>query len=220
MANAEPETTQLRIDPVVASAEEIVRRVREELSEHQGLDSAAQGVARAAREAQQVSGRLRKPWGLHRMPALFLAAALIVFGAWIYWRFLHLKTLVIALPAQDAIELRESVLQTGRIKILERTTEGSRESLALLSEGKVDLAFLQGGFEIHPALPRLQIPQSEVLLFFLKESVSGPAEIKRVLTSSENQGSHTVAQLFAKIWRIEDRVEYVFDWRELTVDPC
>jgi hypothetical protein len=154
MANAEPETTQLRIDPVVASAEEIVRRVREELSEHQGLDSAAQGVARAAREAQQVSGRLRKPWGLHRMPALFLAAALIVFGAWIYWRFLHLKTLVIALPARDAIELRENVLQTGRIKILERTTEGSRESLALLSEGKVDLAFLQGGFEIPRALPR------------------------------------------------------------------
>jgi hypothetical protein len=116
MANAEPETTQLRIDPVVASAEEIVRRVREELSEHQGLDSAAQGVARAAREAQQVSGRLRKPWGLHRMPALFLAAALIVFGAWIYWRFLHLKTLVIALPARDRSNCAKTCCKPGGSK--------------------------------------------------------------------------------------------------------
>ena len=36
-ANPSFETTQLRIDPVVESAEEIVRRVREELPEHQGL---------------------------------------------------------------------------------------------------------------------------------------------------------------------------------------
>jgi hypothetical protein len=111
------------------------------------------------------------------------------------------------------------VLQKGRIQIREQTTEGSRESLALLTEEKVDLAFLQGGFEIPPALPRLQIPQSEILLFFLKEGVSGPAEIRHVLTSSEDQGSHTVARQFAKFWRIEDRVDYLHDWRELTVDP-
>ncbi len=58
-----------------------------------------------------------------------------------------------------------------------------------------------------------------MLLFFLKEGISGPAEIRQMLTSSEDQGSHTVAQQFAKIWRIEDRVTYLFDWRELTVNP-
>jgi hypothetical protein len=219
MEHTEPAATLLRIDPVVASAEEIVRRVREELSEHQGLDSAANGVARAAREAQRVSRRLRRPWGLHRMPALFLAAALLVFGVWIYWRFLHVKTLVIALPERDAIELHERVLQSGRIHIRQYTTDGSRDGLALLVDDKVDLAFVQGGFEIPPTLPRLQIPQSEMLLFFLKEGVSGPADVRHVLTSSKDQGSHTVTRQFAKIWRIENQVDYLHDWRDLTVNP-
>ena len=219
MQNTEPEAIQLRIDPVVASAEEIVRRVREELPEHQGLDSAAQGVARAAREAQRISRRLRSPWGLHRLPALFLAAVLVVFGAWIYWRFLHVKTLIIALPERDAIELHERVNQSGRIKIRERTTEGSRESLALLSAEQVDLAFVQGGLEIPAHLPRLQIPQAETLLFFLREGISKPSEIRQVLTSSEGQGSHTVLREFVRIWEIEGEVEYLHTWRELTTDP-
>ncbi len=220
MGKSKLETTQLRIDPVVESAEEIVRRVREELSEHQGLDSAAQGVARAAREAQRISKKLKRPWGLHRLPAMFLAAALLIFGVWIYLRFLHVKTLVIALPERDAIELHERVLQTGRIQIREQKTVGSREGLELLNEGKVDLAFIQGGLKIPPALPRLVIPQSETLLFFLKDGVNDPTEIRHVLTSSKDQGSHTVARQFAEIWRINDRVDYIHDWRELTVNPA
>lgn len=213
-----PDTTQLRIDPVVESAEEIVRRVRDELSEHQGLDSAAQGVARAAREAQQVSRRLKRPWGLHRLPVFFLAVALIVFGVWIYWRFLRVQTLTIALPERDAIQLHERVVETGRIKIKEKPTLGSSESLALLSSGKVDLAFVQGGLDIPAGLPSLQIPQSETLLFFLREGMDGPQDVRLMMTSSENQGSHTVAQQFVKFWRIEDQVEYLHDWRPLTAD--
>ncbi|MCA9070224.1 MAG: hypothetical protein KDA84_14925, partial [Planctomycetaceae bacterium] len=209
---------QLRIDPVVESAEEIVRRVREELSEHQGLDSAAQGVARAAREAQQVSRKLRRPWGLHRLPAMFLAVALIVFGVWIYWRFLRVETLTIALPERDAIQLHTRVLETGRVIIQEKPTLGSSESLELLSNEEVDLAFIQGGVKIPPGLPRLQIPQSETLLFFLREGIAGPQEIRLMMTSSENQGSHTVAQQFAEIWRIDRQVEYLHDWREMTAD--
>lgn len=218
MGNAESDTVQLRIDPVVESAEEIVRRVRDELSEHQGLDSAAQGVARAAREAQQVSRKLRKPWGLHRLPALFLGLALIFFAVWIYWRFLRVETLTIALPERDAIQLHERVLETGRIKIEEKPTVGSRESLTLLSEGKVDLAFIQGGLDIPAGLPRLQIPQSESLLFFLREGIDGPKDVRLMMTSSENQGSHTVARQFAKYWRIERQVKYLHDWRQMTAD--
>ncbi len=220
MGKSELETTQLRIDPVVESAEEIVRRVREELPEHKGLDGAAQGVARAAREAQQISKKLKRPWGLHRLPAMFLAVTLLVFGAWIYWRFLHVKTLVIALPERDAIELHERVVETGRIHIREHKTVGSREGLELLKEEKVDLAFIQGGLDIPPGLPRLEIPQSETLLFFLKEGVNDPTELRRILTSSKGQGSHTVARQFAEIWRIADRVGYLHDWRELTVNPA
>lgn len=219
MGNTKPESIELLIDPVVTSAEEIVRKVREELPEHKGLDSAAQGVARAAREAQRISRQLRKPLGLHRLPAVFLGLALLVFGVWIYWRFLHVKTLAIALPMTDAVELHERVNEGGRIRIRERTTEGSRESLELLMQEKVDLAFIQGGFEIPPNLPRLQIPQSETLLFFLREGIRGPEEIRELMTSAEGQGSHTIAREFAKFWRIENQIEYVFDWREMTGSP-
>jgi hypothetical protein len=162
---------------------------------------------------------LQKPFGLHRLPAVFLGLALLMFGVWIYWRFLHVKTLVIALPSADAVELHERVNEGGRIRIREHTTEGSRESLKLLTEEKVDLAFLQGGFEIPPQLPKLQIPQSETLLFFLRDGVSGPADVRHILTSAEGQGSHTIAQEFAKIWRIENQVDYLFDWREMAADP-
>ncbi len=219
MGNPKPETLRFRMEPVAEQAEGIVRRVREELSEHQGLDSAAQGVAKAAREAQRVSLQLRKPWGLHRLPVFFLAATILAFGGWTYWRFVHVKTLTIALPKRDAIELTARVNQSGRIKIQDQITAGSQENLVLLNEGKVDLAFIQGGLEIPPALPRLEIPQSETLLFFLKDGVKSLADVRVILTSSENQGSHTVAQQFAKIWGIERQVEYVFDWRTLTADP-
>lgn len=220
MGKSESDGMNLRLDPVVESAEEIHRKVREELSEHEGLDAAALGVKRAAQEAQRVSRQLKKPWGLHRMPALFLGIAVLVFGLWIYWRFLHVKTLVIALPERDAIELHERVLQSGRIEIREQTTVGSRESLSLLVENQVDLAFVQGGIEIPHGLPRLEIPQSETLLLFLREGVEGPDDIEDILTSSEGQGSHTVAQQFAKIWQIGSRVNYLHDWRRMTAEPA
>lgn len=218
MGQSDSKTQRLAIDPVVENAEEIVKRVQNELPEHQGLDSAAQGVVRAVREAQSVSRRLRRPWGLHRFPVFFLAITLIVFGNWIYWRFLHVKTLVIALPERDAIELHERVLNARRIKIKEKRTVGSGESLELLKSGQVDLAFIQGGVEIPATLPQLMIPQSEALLYFVRARTSSPADIRLLMTSEEGQGSHSVARKFAELWRIDEQVQYLHDWRKLTSD--
>ena len=64
---------RLKIGPVVLNAEEVKRRVEQELPQHTGLISLAAGVATAARDAEHVAQRLRRPFGLHRLPAAFLA---------------------------------------------------------------------------------------------------------------------------------------------------
>ena len=90
---------RLRIEPVVGVAEALAKRIRAELPTHDGLATAAGGVAAAARQAERVARSMKSPLSLHRLPAMFLAGALICLGIWIYWRFFYVATLTIALPA-------------------------------------------------------------------------------------------------------------------------
>jgi hypothetical protein len=209
---------RLKIGPVAERAEEVVRRVKAELPTHEGLGRAAGGVAKAAREAERVARRLRRPWGLHRLPALFLAGAIIALTGWLYYRFLHVSTLKIALPTRDAVELHERVDTPGRIKLQLVEVPGSRDSAKLLAAGEVDVAFVQGGIELPRDLPRLEVPETEVLLFFVREGVGGIGEVDQILTSEAGQGSHTVAQDFLKVWGREGQVEFLHTWRDFTAD--
>src|SRR5262245_39457517 len=68
---------RLRIAPVIAAAEAVSLRVQTDLPTHQGLAGAAANVASAAREAERVSKEIKRPWSLHRLPAIFLAVALL-----------------------------------------------------------------------------------------------------------------------------------------------
>jgi hypothetical protein len=209
---------RLKIGPVVERAEEIVQRVRAELPTHEGLGRAAGGVAKSAREAEHVARRLRRPWGLHRLPALFLAVALVALTAWLYYRFLHVSTLKIALPTRDAVELHERIDTPGRVKLQLVEVPGSRDSAKLLTAGEVDVAFVQGGIALPRDLPRLEVPETEVLLFFLRDGVQGIREVDEILTSEAGQGSHTVALDFLKLWGREGRVKFLHTWRELTAN--
>ena len=211
---------RLEIDPVIQRAEHLAEHVERELPAHSGIIRAAQGVAQAAHEAKRVARALRRPWGLHRLPALFLAVALLLFGGWVYWNFLHVATLTIALPEEDAIQLRERTARSGRVRFQKRTTEGSREGAQLLLEGKVDLAFVQGGIPIAEDLPRLQNPRSEVVLYFVRNGIDHPVQVRKILTSAEGQGSHSVTQVFADLWKIADHVQFVYDWRKFSADPA
>ncbi len=209
---------RLKIDPVIENAEEIAERVKRELPSHAGIARAARGVAEAAHEAKRVSRSLQRPWGLHRLPAVFLAIALLLFGSWIYWRFFHVATLTIAVPERDATELRQRLAARDRVRFRTRLTRGSRENAALLDEGSVDLAFVQGGIPISDDLPRLETSKPELVLFFVREHITHPTLVRRILTSVKGQGSHSVGLAFARIWQIEDRVEFVHEWKGLTGD--
>jgi hypothetical protein len=134
---------RLEIQPVIQRSEELAERVQRELPNHAGLIRAAAGVAGSAREAKRAARTLQRPWGLHRLPALFLAVALLIFVAWIYGQFVHVSTLRIAVPEEDAVELQQQLSRSSRVKFQKVVTKGSRESAELLSESKVDLAFVQ-----------------------------------------------------------------------------
>ncbi|MHB0958229.1 MAG: hypothetical protein ACYC0X_12180 [Pirellulaceae bacterium] len=205
---------RLEIQPVIERAEELAQRVERELPNHAGLIRAAGGVADSAREAKRVARTLHRPWGLHRLPALFLAVALLLFMAWIYWHFIHVSTLRIAVPEEDAVELHQQLSRSRRVKLQQVVTRGSQASAELLAEKKVDLAFVQGGIPLPESLPRLKNPSSEVVLYFIRDGAQHPRDVRRIMTSAAGQGSHTVAQAFARYWRIDEQVQFLHDWRQ------
>ena len=211
---------RLDIDPVIQRAEQLAEQVRRELPSHGGIIRAAQGIAEAAHEAKRVARALRRPWGLHRLPAAFAAVALLLFAVWIYWNFFYVATLRIALPKEDAMQLHERLAHGGRVRFEKTLTEGSRESLQLLLNNQVDLAFIQGGIPVPDDLPRRQNPSPELVLYFVRQGVNHPQDIRRMLTSAPGQGSHSVAQVFARTWEIDGQVQFVHDWRPFNADPA
>ena len=211
------ERLRLEIEPVIRSAERLREEVLRLLPAHQGLPALAASVAKAAREAETVSRKLKKPFGLHRLPVLFLAIALVFFIGWLYLHFFSVATLTIALPDRDASELRTRVSSDRRLLFRPVIVRGSREAAELVSAGKVDLAFVQGGLPIAADLARLETQQPEHVLWFLRSDVSA-GSVKRILTSLSGEGSHTVAQAFLKAWKIEGQVEFIHDWKRLCED--
>src|SRR5262245_48649095 len=179
---------------------------------------AAEGVAAAARQAERVSRSMKSPLSLHRLPAAFLAAALVCLAIWIYWRFFYVATLTIAMPDRDASELRERLAGRERLNFRPVIVPGSREAVREVAAGEVDLAFVQGGLEIPADLPRLETPSPELVLLLVRDRVENIRDIRRVLTSTEGEGSHSVWQHFAKAWGIGRDVQVVFDWQRLTDD--
>lgn len=218
-AESQHRPLRLDIDPVIRRAEHLAEQVHRELPGHDGLIRAAAGIAEAAHEAKRVARALRRPWGLHRLPAAFAALALLAFGGWIYWNFFHAATLRIAVPAEDATQLRERLAHAGRVKFAITVTAGSRQGLQLLLSDKADLTFVQGGIPLPDDLPRRQNPTPELVLYFVRQGVQHPQGVRRVLTSAAGQGSHSVVQVFARLWDLEGQVQFVHDWREFNASP-
>lgn len=208
---------RLDIGPVVRRADEICETVQSRLTSHRGLTRASHGVAAAAREAEQVARRLKRPLGLHRMPALFLFASLGLFGLWVWYQFFHVSELTIALSARDAVALKRNV--ETRVRFVPLETIGSRLSVKAVVHGEADLAFVQGGIDFPDNLLHTELESSELVLFYLRDGIPGPAAVRKVLTSSEGQGSHTLAQKFFRIWDIDQQVSFTHDWRDLTDSP-
>lgn len=209
---------QLRIAGIVAQAHSILERVSTDLPAHEGLKEAVQLTESAALKAERLSAQMKRPWSPHRLPVVFLGAALLFLAAWLYWQFLHVSTLSLALPNRDATMLRRAagVGAGARVSVSTVDAKGSREAADMVARGMVDLAFVQGGIPISPELLRLETPGPEVVLFFMRPGVEAP---RVVLTSLEGEGSHTVAQAYfeARGHRERGPLRFVYGWADLTL---
>jgi hypothetical protein len=217
MIHTRQQLLRLKIEGVIASAEHVGERIRTELPTHSGLAGVAEHVATAAREADRLSRRLKKPWSLHRAPAFFLAAAILLLGIWTYWRFFHVSILSVALPDRDASELRKLIADQSRVAFRSVFVPGSREGSEMVARGDVDLAFVQGGISIASDLPRLETPSPELVLWMTRENAENPGGARRVLTSAEDEGSHAVAVDFMRAWSIDSRVTFLHEWQDLSM---
>src|SRR5439155_4913065 len=187
--NQKPQTSlRLKIEPLVGVAEALAGRVKAELPTHDGLAAASDGVAAAARQAERVSRSMKSPLSPHRLPAAFLAAALVCLGVWIYWRFFYVATLTIALPDRDAAELRQRIAGPRRVDFQWVEVPGSREAVERVAAGNVDLAFVQGGLRIPVELPRLETPSPELVIWLTRDAAARPSQVKKVLTSLKGEG--------------------------------
>ena len=123
------------------------------------------------------------------------------------------------MPEEDAVQLQQQLSQQpGPIPTGQH--EGLAASVQLLSEGQVDLAFVQGGIPLPEDLLAIKNPSSEAVLYFVREGVHHPHGVKRIMTSSESQGSHAVAQVFTQLWQIDDQVRFTYDWRSFSHDDA
>lgn len=206
---------ELKIEGIINAAESVRERIQADLPNHSGLAGAVDHIVAAALSAQKVSNQVKGIFSLHRLPALFLAAALLLLLAWTYWNFFHVSTLSIALAQRDTEDVLRLAAKTNRVRLKPSYVPGSREAAELVQAGKVDLAFVQGGMKIADHLPRLKTPAEEVVFFLTRAEKSNPAEIKKVITSLEGEGSHTVAQEFFAIWGAT-QVKYEHSWSDFT----
>ena len=205
---------RLLITPIISQATTLTDRVQKELPTHEGLQRATRMVAGAAEKAERIAVSMRRPWSPHRLPVMFLGAALVGLLTFLYLQFFQVSTLSLALPDRDAELIRENLAADGRVNVNVVEVAGSREAAALLAKGEVDLGFIQGGVPIPPHLLRLESPTPELVMYFVRDRITGPMQVKKVLTSVEGEGSHSVAIAFFGAWSVP--VTYLHAWKDVT----
>jgi hypothetical protein len=205
---------EISIDGIIEAAERVRARIATQLPNHSGLAGAVEHVVGAAEAARDVTSRIRRPFSLQRLPLYFLTMALVLLGFWLYWSFVYESTLTIAMPDRDTKDIVRTSVLSNRIRLEPMFVPGSREALALVQSESVDLAFVQGGMPIPDSLPRLRTPSDELVFWLTRSPEMRPSQVHRVITSLEEEGSHTVAKSFFEAWG-SSNIEYVHTWNEI-----
>lgn len=207
---------QLEIEKILEHAEQVAEEIVRELPNHDGLHHLAGNVIESVREADRCTRAMSRPWSLHRLPPYFLITSIALLLAWLYWQFLHVASVEVALPSSDAAALRAQLDEAEDLRPTIRITAGSRENIELLMRGEVDIGFVQGGIEIPAELPRHELPARETVLLFVRPGLSRLGAAKVILTSIAEQGSHSVLQDFLRAARIGTVPSMRHEWAMLS----
>ncbi|MDB5965373.1 MAG: hypothetical protein JWQ72_1873 [Polaromonas sp.] len=110
-----------------------------------------------------------------------------------------------------AAALRDEVLPEGvRLDVL--PTDGSKEALTLVSEGKLDFALIQGGLELpFPNVTHVANLAPELLHFLVRPDIKDIAGMRgvRINLGSKKGGTRVVAKQLLEFSGMQDGVDYV-----------
>lgn len=204
---------KLQIEGIIESATRIQSRIEKDLASHSGLGIAVGEVITAANHAKRVSQKARNPWSINKLPAIFLAFALISFLVWIYWNFLHVSIVSIAVPSSDFTEENLKSLRKNTLRPV--LVDSSAQAIEELNRKRVDFALIQGGIPLSPQWVTLRTPSDEWLVWMTRPGKNLPKSFHSVLTGPKGEGSHSVAIDFFKRWECLDSVEFIHEWSEL-----
>jgi len=110
-----------------------------------------------------------------------------------------------------ASALRDEVATTGLLLDV-LPTKGSQEALALVSEGKLDLALIQGGLDLPFArVNHVATLEPELLHFLVRPDIKDMAGLrgKRINLGSKSGGTRVIAKQLLEFSGMKDGVDYV-----------
>jgi hypothetical protein len=207
----------LKIEGIIEGAERIRQKIAVELPTHSGLAGAVEEVNKAALEAKRVALEGKRFFSLHRLPALFLAFALLAFLFWAYWNFFLDRSITVAIPRQDHRE--ENLRYFRKAKMTVQQVETSSQAVLAVTTGKADVAFIQAGIPVQDQLRVLQTPILEYVIWMTRLSRPIDKPIFNVLTSIKNEGSHDVAKDFFRKWKFPSDIVFHHDWDKVVAAP-
>ena len=207
----------LKIEGIIDGAERIRQKIAVELPTHSGLAGAVEEVNKAALEAKRVALEGKRFFSLHRLPALFLAFALLAFLFWAYWNFFLDRSITVAIPRQDHREENLRYFRKAKMKI--QQVETSSQAVLSVTNGKADVAFIQAGIPVQDQLRVLQTPIMEYVIWMTRLSRPINKPILNVLTSVKNEGSHDVAKDFLRKWKSPSEIVFHHDWNKVVASP-
>ncbi|MES2402270.1 MAG: TAXI family TRAP transporter solute-binding subunit [Pseudomonadota bacterium] len=107
--------------------------------------------------------------------------------------------------------LRDDILPLGvRLDVL--PTDGSQEALSQVSEGKLDLALIQGGLELpYPNVTHVANLAPELLHFLVRPDIKDIAGMRgvRINLGSKKGGTRVIAKQLLEFSGMQDGVDYV-----------
>lgn len=107
--------------------------------------------------------------------------------------------------------LQEEILHTG-ISMEIKPTAGSQEALELVSEGKLDFAFIQGGLDLpYPNVVHVATVAPELLHIMVREDIKDISGLrgKRVNLGSKKGGTRVIAKQVLDFSGLHEGIDYV-----------
>ena len=106
--------------------------------------------------------------------------------------------------------LQEEISHSG-VALEIKPTSGSQEALELVSEGKLDVAFIQGGLDFaYPNVVHVATVAPELLHFLVRPNINGMADLrgKRINLGSKKGGTRVIAKEVLSFSGLEEGIDY------------